>query len=180
MPDHVRGPGRMFWVFHIIRDYARTLGKAGSRFADELPRYLKWSRAFEMVQPALPIVYGHSDLLPANFIDDGEKLWLIDYEYAAYSTPMFDLANLASNAQFSKDDDVAMLTAYFGKKPDDSLLRGLSAMKCASLLREAMWSMVSEHHLDAPGVDYAAYSDETLERVMTEIADYEARFGAIS
>lgn len=179
MPHHVGGPGRMFWAFHIIRDYARTLKEAGSRFTADLPRYLKWSRAFEAVQPPLPIVYGHSDLLPANFIDDGNKLWLIDYEYAAYSTPMFDLANLASNSQFSVAEDEAMMTTYFGTAPDEAMLRGLSAMKCASLLREAMWSMVSEHHLNAPGVDYAAYSDEIMERVMTEIADYEGRFGAI-
>ena len=176
MPHHVGGPGRLFWVFHIIRDYARTLEAAGSRFTDDLPRYLNWSESFEQAQPALPIVYGHSDLLPANFIDDGKKIWLIDYEYAAYSTPMFDLANLASNAQFNADQDAALLVNYFGTAPDDELLQGLSAMKCASLLREAMWSMVSEHHLSAPGVDYAAYSDEILERFMSEVEDYESRF----
>ncbi len=177
MPHHVGGPGRLFWVFHIIRDYARTLATAGSRFSDDLPQYLNWSEAFESVQPALPIVYGHSDLLPANFIDDGEKIWLIDYEYAAYSTPMFDLANLASNARFTPEQDIAMMTDYFGTSPDRAMLQGLSAMKCASLLREAMWSMVSEHHLSAPGVDYAAYADEIMGHFMTELESYEDRFG---
>ncbi len=41
--------------------------------------------------------------------------------------------------------------------------RAFDAMQCASLLREAMWAMVSELHLTAPGVDYAAYADENLD-----------------
>ena len=41
----------------------------------------------------------------------------------------------------------------------------ISAMQCASLLREAMWSMVSELHLAAPGADYAAYTAENLARL---------------
>lgn len=177
MPHHVVGPGRLFWVFHIIRDYARALEAADSRFTPDLPQYLNWSEAFEGVQPHLPIIYGHSDLLPANFINDGDRLWLIDYEYAAYSTPMFDLANLASNSRFTPEQDIAMMSNYFGSAPDDAMLRGLSAMKCASLLREAMWSMVSEHHLKAPGVDYAAYSDEIMGHFAKELEGYEERFG---
>jgi len=179
MPHHVGGPGRLFWVFHIIRDYARTLEVAGSRFTGDLSRFLAWCDAYEAAQPPLPIVYGHSDLLPANFIDDGEKLWLIDYEYAAYSTPLFDLANLASNAQFTTEQDDALLERYFDAKPTEDMQHALSAMKCASLLREAMWSMVSEHHLNAPGVDYAAYSDENMERFHAEHAAYEARYGRV-
>ena len=43
------------------------------------------------------IVFGHNDLLPANFIDDGERLWLIDFDYAGFNSPLFDLGGLASN-----------------------------------------------------------------------------------
>lgn len=50
-------------------------------------------------------------------------------------------------------------------------------MQCASLLREAMWSMVSELHLDAPGVDYVAYTDENLERLNQVLDAYRSRFG---
>ena len=40
MPNHVSGAGFMFWVFHVIRDYARMLSAGGSRMTPELPRYL--------------------------------------------------------------------------------------------------------------------------------------------
>ena len=49
----------------------------------------------------LPIVFGHHDLLPTNFMDDGKRLWLIDWEYGGFGTAMFDLANISANNQFT-------------------------------------------------------------------------------
>ncbi len=176
MPGYVSGPGRLFWPFHVVRDYARTLGLGNSRMMDKVPGYLELAAELEAAQVPTPIIYAHNDMLPANFIDDGDKIWLIDFEYAAYSTPMFDLAGIASNAEFDTGQDERLLSAYFGRTPDTALLRSHAAMKCASLLREAMWSMVSEIHLDTPGVDYVAYTEENLERLAGVIDDYRTRF----
>ncbi len=180
MPLHVSGPGAIFWPFHVVRDYALTLKAGASRMTPHLNGYLDLATALEAVQEPLAIVFGHHDLLPANFIDDGAKLWLIDFEYAAFSTPMFDLAGIAGNALFSRDEDEALLAAYFGAPPTPGLIRSHAAMKCAALLREAMWSMVSELHLDAPGADYVAYTGENLERLDKALDDYQSRFGKIA
>lgn len=177
MPRHVSGPGFMFWVFHVIRDYARTLEAGRSRMTPELPRYLALAEEFEAAQVPLPIVFGHNDLLPANFLDTGDRLWLIDFEYAGFSTAMFDLAGLSSNAGFSAEESDQLLVAYFGAPPSPELRRSLAAMQCASLLREAMWSMVSELHLDAPGVDYVAYTAENLDRLETAVDAYRSAYG---
>jgi thiamine kinase-like enzyme len=180
MPAHVSGPGAIFWPFHVVRDYARTLEAGGSRMLAEVPRYLALAKGLEAAQVPLAIVFAHNDLLPANFIDDGERLWLIDFEYAAFSTAMFDLAGIASNALFSRDEDEELLARYFGAPPDAALLRSHAAMKCASLLREAMWSMVSEMHLDAPGVDYVAYTAQNLDRLARALEAFESRYGRIA
>jgi len=180
MPRYVSGPGAIFWPFHVVRDYVLTLKAGNSRMTPELPRYLALAEALEAVQEPLPIVFAHNDLLPANFIDDGERLWLIDFEYAAFSTPMFDLAGIAGNALFDAGEDEALLATYFEAQPSPGLLRSHAAMKCASLLREAMWSMVSEIHLDAPGVDYVAYTAENLERLERALEDYQSRFGKVA
>lgn len=177
MPKHVSGPGFMFWVFHVIRDYARTLAAGGSRMTAELPRYLALADELEQAQAPLPIVFGHNDLLPANFIDDGDRLWLIDYEYAGFNTAMFDLAGAASNAGMADAECEALLAAYLGAAPDDTIRRAHAAMQCASLLREAMWGMVSELHLTAPGVDYAAYAAENLARLDAALDSYRTRYG---
>lgn len=177
MPAQVSGPGFIFWVFHVIRDYARTLTAGGSRMVPRLPEFLALAAEMERAQAPMPIVYGHHDFLPANFIDDGQRLWLIDFEYAGFGTAMFDLAGIASNAGFDAADAEQLLEEYFGDVPGDELMRSHAAMQCASLLREAMWSMVSELHLDAPGVDYVAYTRENLDALGGAIASYRARFG---
>ncbi len=177
MPARIGGTAFLFWVFHVIRDYARTLAEGDSRMAPRLPGYLALSEEMERAQIPMPIVFGHHDLLPANFIDDGRKIWIIDYEYAGFGTAMFDLAGIASNAGFGRDDAETLLTAYLGQPPEQRVRRSHAAMQVASLLREAMWSMVSELYLDAPGVDYVAYTDQVLEAFDAALADYRARFG---
>ena len=179
LPAHVSGAGFIFWVFHVIRDYAHTLKRGKSRFESELPRYLDLAEKLETVQAPLPICFGHHDLLPANFIHDGTRLWLIDFEYAGFGTAMFDLAGITSNAGFSEAEAGELLAAYFEAAPSAEILQSHAAMQCASLLRESMWSMVSELHLDAPGVDYEAYTAENLERLASSLDAYSAAYGKV-
>src|SRR5690606_28265364 len=60
MPRHVSGPGFIFWVFHVIRDYARTLEAGNSRMRHALPRYLAIAEEMEQAQLPLPVVFGHN------------------------------------------------------------------------------------------------------------------------
>ncbi len=180
MPRHVSGAGFMFWVFHVNRDYARTLAAGNSRMADRLPEFLALNDALEAAQQPLPIVFGHNDLLPANFLDDGKRLWLIDFEYAGFNTAMFDLAGAASNAEMTAEQSEELLGEYFGETPDKQLKQSHAAMQCASLLREAMWSMVSELHLTAPGADYVAYTAENLARLDAALENYQTAYGKLS
>jgi thiamine kinase-like enzyme len=160
---HLRGPTLAFNVFHIIRDYAHTLVEDKSRMAAKLPRLLKASEILEKATGAIDLVFGHNDLLAANFIDDGRRLWLVDWDYAGWNTPLFDLGGLSSNNGFDAADDDAMLEDYFEAAPTDALRRRFKAMLCASLLREALWSLVSESR-SAIDFDYVAYSEQNLTR----------------
>ena len=40
----------------------------------------------------IDLVFGHNDLLPANLLDDGSRMWLVDWDYAGWNSPLFDLA----------------------------------------------------------------------------------------
>ena len=120
-------------------------------------------------------MFGHNDLLAANWIDDGDRLWLIDWEYAGFNSPVFDLANLASGSSLSSAQEHALLASYFDRVPEKRLGRSYSAMKCASLLRESMWSMVSELHSDID-FDFAAYTAENLERFEREWESHQREF----
>lgn len=176
---HVTGTSVIFWPFHVIRDYARTLREGGSSFLGVVPRLLALSDAFEAAQVPLPIVFGHHDLLPGNFLDDGQKLWLIDFEYAGFGTAMFDLAGAAANAEMDERQSHGLLQSYFGHGPDDATWHAFDAMQGAALLREAMWAMVSDLHLAAPGADYKAYTAENLTRLDAFLLRYRDKYGTI-
>jgi thiamine kinase-like enzyme len=171
IPQHLRGPAAMFWVFHVVRDYAHTLHEAGSLHAALLPDLLARAARLEAAVGPIEVVFGHNDLLAANFMDDGHRLWLVDWEYAGFNSPLFDLGGLASNSELSREQAEQALSLYFAKPVDDELRRRASAMTAASLLRETMWSMVSEIH-STVDFDYAAYTAENLRRFETAYATY--------
>lgn len=176
MRARARGDAAFFWVFHVIRGYADTLRADGHAILPQLPRHVAIAAELEAAQVALPIVFGHHDLLPANFIGDADRIWLIDWEYAGFGTPMFDLANLADNAKFGPDEERRLLRLYFGAEPAPELARSFAAMKAASALREALWAYVSLSRLAAPGFDYAAYGNTRLEDFESAYAAYQREF----
>lgn len=167
----VRGPVITFWVFHVIRDYAAHIISEGSPYAPEMTKFLEICGALEQAVGPVDIVLGHNDLLPANFIDDGDKVWLLDWDYGGFNSPLFDLAGLASNAEFSAEQESRLLEMYFEYPVSDQLFQSFHAMKCASLLRETMWSMVSELHSDID-FDYPAYTANNRARFNDALNDF--------
>ncbi len=172
VPNYLRGPVLMFWVFHVIRDYAATLRQHHSPYVNRLDDFLKIARQLEKAVGKVEIVFGHNDFMAANILDDGARLWLIDWDYAGFNSPLFDLGGLASNNGLDGDCERWMLENYFETLAPDDLLHRYYAMKCASLLRETMWSMVSESISDLD-IDYAAYTAENLTRFTRAFETYQ-------
>jgi thiamine kinase-like enzyme len=173
IPQHLRGPALVFWVFHVLRDYAGTLRDGGSPHVGLLPGLLDDAARLEAAVGPIDLVFGHNDLLPANFLHDGARLWLIDWDYAGFNSPLFDLGGLAANNGLSVEDEAWMLGSYFGRAPDAALWRAYRAMKAAAALRETMWSMVSEIH-STLDFDFAGYTAGNLETYRAALAAFEA------
>lgn len=174
IPGELRGPALVFWVFHVIRDYGHTLVEGGSAHQSKLSDLLSNATMLEQAVGQIDLVFGHNDLLCGNFIDTGERVWLIDWDYAGFNSPLFDLGGLASNNGLSPEQEDWMLETYFERPVDDDLRQRYGAMKCASLLRETMWSMVSEIHSDLD-FDYAAYTQENLARFDTALDEFNQK-----
>ena len=172
IPSYLRGPVLTFWVFHVLRDYAATLRDGESPHMALLPDLLDQADSLQAAIGPIDLVFGHNDLLPANFLHDGARMWLIDWDYAGFNSPLFDLGGLASNSEMTHDHSEALLAAYFGRPVDSDLRRRAAAMTAASLLREAMWSMVSEIH-STLDFDYAAYTQENLARFQAAFSRFE-------
>lgn len=151
-----------FDVFAVNRDYVRQL--AGDARCDE---WATLNERLEAMQMDLPPVFAHHDLLAGNILDDGKRLWLIDFEYSGPGSPMFDLANLSSNSSFSAEESAELLRAYLGTNEAAQAHR---AMEAASLLREALWSLVSARHIHERDVDYVGYADLNFDRLRDRLA----------
>jgi thiamine kinase-like enzyme len=173
IPKYLRGPGVLFWVFHVVRDYAHSLSEASSPDLRQIRRLAAQSEELEQAVGPIELIFGHNDLLAANIIDDGKKLWLVDWEYAGFNSPLFDLGGLVSNSEMPTAMRETLLEAYFGQPVTDLLRYRFAAMTAGSLLRETMWSMVSEIHSQID-FDFAKYTADNLARYEKAYAEFRS------
>lgn len=175
IPTFFRGPAMAFWVFQVMRNYLALLGdEPRSCLFPHLTRLRAIAVELEAAVGPVNLVFGHNDLLASNFLDDGSRLWLIDWDYAGFNSPLFDLANLSSNNHFGTADDDAMLEMYWRSRPDAPRRQAFEAMKCASLLRETFWGAVSELR-STIDFDYACYTRDYLQRLDKAWAFFKQR-----
>ena len=115
----------------------------------------------------------HNDLLNANFIDDGERIRIVDWEYAGMGDPSFDLGNFSVNHDLEPDEDAILLEAYEGEVRAPRAAR-LALMRIVSDFREAMWGVLQQG-ISSLDVDFVAYADEHFERLLTNASgpDFE-------
>lgn len=170
LSPHLTMPVLAFWPFQVNRTYATRLRADRSSYTARLPALMTELDKLEAATGPVTMVIGHNDLLAANILDDGSRLWLIDWEYGGFNTPLFDLAGLAGNNGFSEAQESEMLEQYFDA-PAHSHWRAYQAMKCTSLMRETLWSMTSEIHSDLD-FDFAAYTAENMSRLTAALKDF--------
>jgi thiamine kinase-like enzyme len=159
-----------FSPFQTVRDYLATAAPRGAT----LPARFDWMLAHAdrleaaMGGPAQPRPC-HNDLLLANWLDDGERLWIIDWEYAAMGDLYFDLGNFAVHHQLSDEEEEALLRAYFGSAPRHAIGR-LKLMKIISDLREAMWAVV-QTTISTLDYDFVGYGRKHFDRYTGQLQD---------
>ena len=112
----------------------------------------------------------HNDLLTANFVRDGARVCIVDWEYAGMNNRYFDLGNLSVNNGFEDDDDRALLELYFEEPVTEARFAALQLLRIVSDFREAMWGAVQLRRSELD-FDYAAYADEHFERLERAAAD---------
>lgn len=160
--DRLGGDLRYFSPFQVNRTYVQTARRLGAALPADIDDLLEIARGdSRRIAPFTPTLC-HNDMLPANVLDDGNRVWIVDWEYAGMGHPLFDLAGVSANCHFSEEQDVEFLTAYRGDfRPRD--LAELGILKAASLLREALWSVVQTVASDLD-FDYRGYADLNFER----------------
>jgi thiamine kinase-like enzyme len=155
-------PGR-FDSFRVVETYAETAREHGVAVPDrygwarEIAGRIEQARGRAEPRPC------HNDLLNANFLDDGESIRIVDWEYAGMGDPFFDLANFSINHELRDEENEAFLRAYFGASQPANAA-ALTLMRFMSDFREAMWGVVQQG-ISELDFDFVAYADEHFGRL---------------
>jgi thiamine kinase-like enzyme len=158
-----------FDPFRVVETYREIAvargGSVPSEFgvAHELATQIEHLRAGARSCPC------HNDLLNANFIDDGHRIVVVDWEYAGMGDPFFDLANFAINHELDERARGELLRAYSGEQRTADV-RALELMRFMSDFREAMWGVV-QAAVSELDFDFAGYAAEHFERLERTAAD---------
>jgi thiamine kinase-like enzyme len=166
-----------FDSFAIVDAYQATARAHGARIPDRFGALIDGAHAIRAALhgPEHAPVPCHNDLLTANFIYDGERLRIVDWEYAGVGDRYFDLGNLSVNNGFAEADDERLLAAYWSEPCTPRRFASLRLMRIMSDFREGMWGVV-QTAISALDFDFVAYGEEHLDRVAAGLAD--PRFAA--
>ena len=152
-----------FDSFRVVETYRRTAEERGGQtpdayeWAHEIAGRIERRRAADVAVPC------HNDLLNANFLDDGERLRIVDWEYAGMGDRFFDLANFSVNHELDATQSEMLLEAYVGDvRPAD--VEALELMRFMSDFREAMWGVV-QSAVSELDFDFDSYATEHFERL---------------
>jgi thiamine kinase-like enzyme len=158
-------PG-LFIPFRIVEAYRALAAARGVAIPPEYELAMAFARRIELAFLVNPVELRpcHNDLLNANFIDDGSRIRIVDWEYAGMGDPFFDLGNFSVNHDLTPDEDVEVLRAYEREVRPDRLAR-LRLMRTVSDFREAMWGVLQQG-ISSLDVDFVAYAGEHFDRLL--------------
>jgi len=160
-------PG-LFVPLRIVEAYRALAQGRGVRIPVEYELAAAIGRRIEFACIAAPLEPRpcHNDLLNANFIDDGARIRIVDWEYAGMGDAFFDLGNFSINHDLSPEQDAVLLAAYDNTPtPAPERIARLTLMRVVSDFREAMWAVLQQG-LSELDVDFAAYAAEHFDRLL--------------
>ncbi len=158
-----------FDSFRVVEAYRETALARGGTIPRAYERAHEVASCIEQIQGDQPPKPCHNDLLNANFLDDGEHLRIVDWEYAGMGDPFFDLANFSISHELDPAGRSALVDAYFGELRVEHA-RALELMRFMSDFREAMWGVV-QAAVSELDFDFAAYASEHFERLERTAAE---------
>jgi thiamine kinase-like enzyme len=162
-----------FDSFRLVEQYAETGRANDSSPPDGYDEALEAAKTIETAvrdQPEHEPVPAHNDLLPANFLREGEGIQIIDWEYAGMGDRWFDLGNFAANNELDDDQEAQLLEAYFGEAPDERRRATLKLFRLMSNFREAMWGVV-QSGVSELDFDFDEYATRHFARVQEALRD---------
>ncbi|ESW87009.1 phosphotransferase family protein [Mesorhizobium sp. C280B] len=154
-----------FELFAMIDDYLKVLSTKDVALPagyHDVVREAEAVRSALAAQP-LPIVACHCDPLCENFLDTGDRMWIVDWEYSGMNDPLWDLGDLSVEGQFDAAQDEEMTLAYFGGEPRPAERARIVIYKAMCDLLWTLWGLIQLANKN-PADDFRAYADGRFAR----------------
>ena len=173
-----------FELFAMIDDYLKVLSTKDvalpAGYHDVVSEADRSVRAALTAHP-LPLAPCHCDPLCENFLDTGERMWIVDWEYSGMNDPMWDLGDLSVEGQFNAEQDEEMIRAYFGGEPRPAERGRIIIYKAMCDLLWTLWGLIQLANGN-PVDDFRAYADGRFARcrVLMETPEFSRHVSAVA
>lgn len=154
-----------FELFSMIDDYLKILGSKATQLPDGYHDVLKSAETVRAALNArpLPLTPCHCDPLSENFLDTGERMWAVDWEYSGMNDPLWDLGDVIVEAKLSPEKEEEFIRAYFSGAPSASEMGRIVIYKAMCDLLWTLWGLI-QHANNNPVDDFWAYATGRFER----------------
>jgi len=172
-----------FELFAMIDDYLRILDERKAELPDGYGDVVESAQPVRAALQRNPAALApcHCDPLCENFLDNGERMWIVDWEYSGMNDPLWDLGDLSVEAGFTPAQDLDMLRAYCGGEPSPAQLGRMVIYKAMCDLLWTLWGLI-QHSDDNPAEDFWAYSIGRFERckALMSTPQFDAHVAAVA
>jgi thiamine kinase-like enzyme len=171
-----------FELFSMIDDYLKVLSTKDVALPSgyhDVVREAEDIRSALAAHP-LPNVACHCDPLCENFLDTGERMWIVDWEYAGMNDPMWDLGDLSVEGRFAEAQEEEMIRAYFGGEAQPAERGRIVIYKAMCDLLWTLWGLIQLAGGN-PADDFRAYADGRFARcrALMETTDFSRHVEAV-
>jgi thiamine kinase-like enzyme len=172
-----------FELFSMIDDYLAILSTKDVDLPDGYHDVVREAAAVRAALDAhpLPLTACHCDPLCENFLDTGDRMWIVDWEYSGMNDPMWDLGDLSVEGKFDETQDEEMLLAYFGGEPLAKDRGRMIIYKAMCDLLWTLWGLIQLANKN-PADDFRAYADGRFARCKAMIGnrDFARHLAAVT
>lgn len=163
-----------FELFAMIDEYLAILATKDVTLPDGYHDVVSEAQTVRQALARNPVelVACHCDPLCENFLDTGERIFIVDWEYSGMNDPMWDLGDLSVEGGFDANQDQALLETYFGGPPPATDQARMIIYKAMCDLLWTLWGLI-QLASNNPAEDFRAYADGRFSRCKALMATPE-------
>jgi thiamine kinase-like enzyme len=161
----------IFNPFETVRRYMGYVERYDAPLPDDFPWMEERVRCIEEVlnRNPLEMVACHNDYLSENFLDDGKKIWIIDWEYGGLCDPFFDLGDFGVEHPFTREQEELIIREYCGGM-DHAKMSRMLLYKIISDYWWSVWAMI-QSRISKIKFDFYVYGNRRFDRMRQNMED---------